>query len=81
MVRICGKGGFARLRATPEASRNAFAVPTRQIQPFIDSEFAFASWLRLCEIQQPTPKASRAFATHNVSHKCLRKHLWSYSLI
>ena len=27
-----GKDGFGRLRATPDASRNASAVPTRQIQ-------------------------------------------------
>ena len=39
MVRICGKGGFAGLRATPEASRNAFAVPTVPfLKPFIHLE-------------------------------------------
>ena len=45
------------------------------------SQLAFASWPRLCEIQGPTPEPSRAFAAHNVSHKCLGKHLVSYSLV
>ena len=65
---VGGKDGFGRLRATPDASRNAFAVRFRGSNSFRGSLSRFR-------------RGSLSRFRHNVSHKCIRKHLLSYSLI